>query len=233
MFRRTRCAPLVAAGQPAGDPDLRDLPDAPPDPPSYGASMDISPTTVAGAGHDRRAVDPVPVIGAVAAGLWIVVGILQWLDGFVDGGDWEGSYGIFSLVLLLAAAGTAATAVAGTPAPLSFLRIVALVATALGVLATVVAWATVFWMTVIAVGYLLLAGSAPGRRGGLLVLAGAQLAGVAVTIGALAIGVGPTDSYGDHPQAFALGTATAAILTCAGLWLVVARRSAGADLPAG
>ena len=64
--------------------------------------------------------------------------------------------------------------------------------TALGVASTIVAWAIPMWTVTIAIGYAVLAKSDRARRGAVLALAGAQLAGLGAAIAATKVGGGPT-----------------------------------------
>lgn len=175
-----------------------------------------------------------PWTALLAGGCWLLTAIVGANDARVDDGEWESAYLLYSTFLMLAAVFTLVTVLLNPqPSRLRGLWIAGTAVGVLGLLSAVVAWALPLWMVTIAVGYLLLAAADQDRPGPLLALAGAQFAGLIVTIVAIEAETGPADSYGDYPYASAWGIATTALLTCAALrWLVaIGRRSAITDRP--
>lgn len=91
----------------------------------------------------------------------------------------------------------------------------------LGVMAmasSLAAWAVPLWATLLAASCAVFAVVAPrDRRGGVTVLAAAQIVGMAVMLAAIQAEVGRRDSYGDYPAAFGIGKATIAAGSLLGL----------------
>jgi hypothetical protein len=141
----------------------------------------------------------------VAGAAWLVIAGSELIHGLVDYGEaWEAPYIVFVLALVVGATltiavGAEATVVSTRPK----LRMAGLAVSALGVVASfAVAWALPLWMTILGAGFALLAAAAgPAQRRPLAVLAAGQLAGIAVLIAGLEIGIGRADEYGDHPLA--------------------------------
>jgi hypothetical protein len=92
------------------------------------------------------------------------------------------------------------------------------VVSGLGVLASVVAWALPFWMTILGVGLAMVAyAAAPTARRAVALMAAGQLVGMATLFVGVIAEVGPTDSYGDYPAADGIALMVTAGLTIAGL----------------
>ncbi len=160
----------------------------------------------------------------VAAVAWLAVAALGLWDAARDDDNWELSYGILSVVLLLGAALTLVVADRSADGPGRRWRMVGRVVAGLGVLATIVAWALPLWMGVLGIAFVLLAAGAR-RRGPLLTMAAGQLGGIVVLIVATEAEVGRADEYGDYAWAAGLALLFTSLLTAAGVLLAV--RAAG------
>jgi hypothetical protein len=159
---------------------------------------------------------------SVAAFSWLVVGGYGlWQVIAEDSSDnWEIAYSIFAIALLL---GSLLTVVAvwraSRPGERSLVRSIGLAVCALGVLSTVVAWALPLWMTLLAVGYALIALSvSQSRRRPVAFLAVAQLLGLMTMFIGLAAELGQRDEYGDYPAAFGVGLVVTAAATLMSLY---------------
>lgn len=169
----------------------------------------------------------------LVAGLaWLVVagyGVREVAVG--DGDDWEVAYAVLVLALLV---GTAASVSAGALATHDSvrprLRIAGLVVSCLGCAVAIVgAWALPVWMTLLGVGFALVAAaSGPSRRRALALMAAGQLIGVVVLIAGIEASVGRRDEYGDYPAAGGIAVAFVAAMAI----VAVVRLRRGTD-PAG
>ena len=168
-------------------------------------------------------------MSVVAGVAWVVAGgAASWTAAF-DGDDWELSYTIFTVALLVAACLTvmlAAAASRGTTRPA--LRRLGLAVGGLGVLACgVVAWALPLWTTLLGAGLALLAWSSPQpARRALTVFAAGQVAGLVMMVAVEEVGIGRTDEWGDHPLAGGIGVAIVVAAAIAGLVMLGDRRVA-------
>jgi hypothetical protein len=157
----------------------------------------------------------------VAGFAWLVVAGSGIRSATVsDDSDWELTYMVFSLALLVAAAAsvrvaTLATRQGGRPR----LRMAGLVVSSLGCAAALVAWAFPLWMTVLGVGFAMVAlSSGPRQRRALALLAGGQLVGIAVMFAGIAAQVGSRDEWGDYPAAGGIAVGVAAAITIIALF---------------
>jgi len=153
--------------------------------------------------------DAVRTLTSLASLAWIVVGGYGlWGILVEDSGDnWQTPYLIFASALFLGAALTvAAVWIASHRDERSTTRVIGLGVCLVGLLSTLVAWALVLWMTLLAIGFGLVAlsGRHPSRRA-VALLAGAQLFGMAAMFTGIAAEVGRRDEHGDHPVAFGIG----------------------------
>jgi heme/copper-type cytochrome/quinol oxidase subunit 4 len=170
---------------------------------------------------------------SVAAFSWLVVGGYGlWEVIAEDSSDnWEIAYSIFAIALLV---GSLLTLVAvwmvTRRGEHPVVRSIGLAVSALGVLSTVVAWALPVWMTLIAVGYVLIAlsGSQSWRRPVAFLAVAQLLGGMTMFIG-LAAELGPRDEYGDYPAAFGIGLVVTAAATLMSLYKL--DRSVSASVP--
>ena len=157
---------------------------------------------------------------AAAAG-WLGVGTLGVWDVVGDERGAGSPYLLFSIVLMLSAALTVAAAWSCTQsADRGTLRRWGLGVAIVAVTSTFVAWAGPLWMTTTAIGLAVLAVAAPDMRPGLAGIVVGQIAGIVVTVGAIAAEFGRQDSYGDYPAAFGLGVVVAAAGSVFGLTLL-------------
>lgn len=159
---------------------------------------------------------------AVAGGLaWLAVAGYGIRELSVDGDDgWEVAYALFSVALFLGAVlSLAAAALVTTGSRRPRLRIAGLVAGGLGcALAIVGAWALPVWMTLLGVGFAMVAvASDPAQRRALAILAGGQIAGIAVLIASIEAEVGQPDEYGDYPAAGGIALLFVAAVTIVAL----------------
>jgi len=155
---------------------------------------------------------------ALVAGLgWLVVAGYGVRETMTDGDDGSGMayYAVYSIALIVGAVlsvASAALATSGSDRPR--LRIAGLVVGGLGcALAVVGAWALPAWMTLLGVGFAMVAVAAgPGPRRALALLAAGQLTGIVVLIVAIEAEVGTRDSYGDYPAAGGMAVVLVAVM---------------------
>jgi len=158
---------------------------------------------------------------ALVAGLaWLVVagyGLREVMN--TDDTSWQLAYGVFSIALLVGAVLTvAAGAVITGGSDRPRLRIAGLIVGGLGCALAVVAWALPVWMTLLGVGFAVVAVAAgPAPRRALALLAAAQLIGVLVLIVAIEAEVGAPDEYGDYPVAAGTAVMFVAVVTIVAL----------------
>lgn len=139
-----------------------------------------------------------------SAAAWLVIAGYGARSILVDNGDgWALPYNIFFLALMAGAALTILLLTSLTRSSARpWLRGVGLGVSVLGGVLSFVAWALPLWMTVLGVGFAILAvASEPPARRLVAVLAVGQLAGVALLFAGLALQFGRRDEYGDHPVA--------------------------------
>ena len=161
----------------------------------------------------------------MVAGLaWLLVagqGVLEIAD--VNDDNWEVSYGVFTVALVVGVALSlvvAARATQETDRPR--LRAVGLGVTVLGgAAAFVAAWALPLWMTILAAGFAVISlACPPEQRRAVGLLAAGQLAGLVVLFAGLLAEVGRRDEWGDHPVAGGMALVVTAAVVLAGLaWL--------------
>jgi hypothetical protein len=166
--------------------------------------------------------DTVRTLTSLASLAWIVVGGYGlWGILVEDSGDnWQTPYLIFASALFLGAALTvAAIWSVSRRDERSPTRVIGLGVCVVGLLSTLVAWALPLWMTLLAIGYAVVAvsGLRPWRRS-VAFLAGAQLLGMAAMFVGIAAEVGRRDEYGDHPVAFGIGIVVTAGATVVSLY---------------
>jgi len=166
--------------------------------------------------------DTVRTLSLLASLAWLVVGGYGlWGILVEDASDnWEIPYLIFAIALMLGAALTvAAIWSVSRREERSPTRAVGLGFCVVGVASTLVAWALPLWMTLLAVGFSLVAlsGLRPWRRA-VALLAGAQLLGMAAMFIGIAAEVGRRDSYGDYPVAGSIGIVVTASVTVVSLY---------------
>lgn len=152
------------------------------------------------------------VLAATAAIAWLLVGTFAVQE--TNEND-SGSYTMFMLALIIGSALVAGVAATITQfVDRSRLRTAGFAVTGLGVLSTIVAWALPLWMTLLGVGFVLLALAArPQDRRPLIVLAASHALGiVALTVGTVAE-VGERDEWGDYPLAGGVALIVTAALT--------------------
>ena len=128
-----------------------------------------------------------------ALALWLVVAGYAVREMIVaEGDDWQLAYAVFAAALPIGAALTVALLGSVTsPAGRSAVRIAGLAVSVLGcAFGALVAWALPIWMTLLAVGFALLAAAATGpTRRSITLLAAASGCGVATQFTLLAVGV--------------------------------------------
>ena len=160
----------------------------------------------------------------VAAGLWLIALIIFVLGlGFSEDFD--------TTVYLIWSAATLAAGVVTLIATLSLrqrrgnlggLGTTGVVVLGVGVVASVLTWATPLWMTIQGVGMLLVALSmrktSIAPRTALVAYSSGMLIGVITFFVLTAMKVGTPDSYGDYPLAWAYGLALGLTITAAGLY---------------
>ena len=151
---------------------------------------------------------------AVIAGVaWLVVAAYGVLA--TRGEDSDGPY-ILLAVGLIVGATLAVMAVAWLTQQggRRRLRTAGLIVSAVGVAATLVAWALPLWMTVLGVGFAMVAAaSAPRERRVVGLLAAGQLVGMVALFAGIAAEVGEPDSYGDYPAAAGIALIVTAAVT--------------------
>lgn len=152
----------------------------------------------------------------VAGFAWLVVAGYGVRSATVDDdGDWELTYLVFSLALLVGVALSVTVATLATrQSDRPRLRMVGLVVSSLGGVASLVAWALPLWMTVLGVGFAMVAvASGPRQRRPLTLLAAGQLVGIAVLFAGIAAEVGRRDYWGDYPAAGGIAVGVVAAIT--------------------
>lgn len=177
--------------------------------------------------------DAVRTLTSFAALAWIVVGGYGlWGILAEDSGDsWQTPYLIFAIALFLGAAlAVAAIWSVSRRDERSLTRAIGLGVCVVGLLSTLVAWALPLWMTLLAIGFSVVAvsGQRPWRRS-VAFLAGAQLLGMAALFVGMAAEVGRRDEYGDHPVAFGIGIVVTSGATLVALFQLA--RSIDATVP--
>ena len=154
---------------------------------------------------------------AVIAGLaWLAVAWYGYIETRRDDGDgWEGPYLVLTIGLMVGATlSVVAAAWLTQQSGRRRLRMAGLIVSGVGVAATLVAWALPLWMTVLGVGFAMVAlASAPRERRVVALLAAGQLIGMAALFVAIAVEVGEPDSYGDYPAAGGIALIVTAALT--------------------
>lgn len=169
---------------------------------------------------DTRRVRTLTVVAGVA---WLVVAGYGLRSAIVDDGDdWQLTYMVFSLALLVGAALSVAVAAWSTRnSDRRRLRMAGLVVGSVGGAAAMVAWALPLWMTILGIGFAAIAvASGPGERRAMALLAIGQVAGLAVLFAGIAAEVGRRDEWGDYPAADGIAiVVTAAISVIALLQL--------------
>ena len=151
---------------------------------------------------------------AVIAGLaWLVVAGYGYLS--TRGEDRDGPYMALAIPLIVGAVLTVMAAAWVTQqGGRRRLRTAGLIVSAVGVVATLVAWALPLWMTVLGVGFAIVAfASAPRERRVVALLAAGQLIGMVALFAGIAAEVGEPDSYGDYPAAAGIALIVTAALT--------------------
>jgi len=153
----------------------------------------------------------------VAGFAWLVVAGYGVRSATVDDdGDWGLTYLVFTLALLVGVALSVTVATLATrQSDRPRLRMVGLVVGSLGGVASLVAaWALPLWMTVLGVGFAMVAvASGPRQRRPLTLLAAGQLVGIAVLFAGIAAEVGRRDYWGDYPVAGGVAVAVVAATT--------------------
>jgi hypothetical protein len=163
------------------------------------------------------------VLGGLA---WLVVAGYGLVTAAVDLEQWEVPYAVYNVALLT---GVVLVLVAATRAsqasPRPRLRLAGLVVCGIaGAASLAVAWAVAVWMTVLCAGLLIVTlASGPGERRAMVLLAGAQAAGLVVLFAGLLAEVGRRDEWGDHPVPGAVAIVVTAVVVILGL--VELRRS--------
>jgi MFS family permease len=158
---------------------------------------------------------------AVIAGLaWLAVAGYGYQATSVESGDdWEGPYMLFTVTLLVGAVlAVVAAAWLSRQGGRRRLRTAGLIVSGVGVAATIVAWALPLWMTVLGIGFAMIAvASGPRERRAVAVLAAGQLVGLVALFIGIAAEVGDPDSYGDYPAAGGIALIVTAFLTIAAM----------------
>lgn len=172
-----------------------------------------------------------------AAIAWLIVGVAEIVDGFVDYGDgWALPYAVFMLALVVGAALTIAVSAQATrESPRPRLRMAGLAVSALGAVASFVgAWALPLWMTILGVGFAMLAAAAhPAQRRPLALLAAGQLVGIAVLTVGIEAQLGRVDEHGDYPLAGGIAVLLVAATAIVALLSLSFDRRAVMTTPAG
>lgn len=158
---------------------------------------------------------------AIIAGLaWLAVAWYgYWEVRENDGDGWEGPYLVLTIGLIVGAVlSVMAAARLSRQGERRRLRTAGLIVSAVGVVATIVAWALPLWMTVLGVGLAMVAfASGPRQRRVIGLLAAGQLIGLAALFAGIAAEVGEPDSYGDYPAAGGIALIVTSALTIVGL----------------
>ena len=154
---------------------------------------------------------------AVIAGLaWLAVAWYgYWEIKKSDGDDWEGPYLVVAIALIIGAMlSVMAAAWVTQQGGRRRLRTAGLIVSAVGVAATLVAWALPLWMTLLGVGFAMVASASASReRRVVALLAAGQLLGLVALFAGIAAEVGEPDSYGDYPAAGGISLIVTAALT--------------------
>lgn len=152
---------------------------------------------------------------------WLAIASYGIGSAMIDvGDDWELTYMLFSLALLVGAA-LVVTVVARLTRESSRpgLRMVGLIVCSLGVVSSIVAWALPLWMTLLGLGFAMLAiASGPRERRAVALLAAGQLVGLVVMFAGIAAEVGRQDEWGDYPAAGGIAVVVTAALTVIALF---------------
>ena len=160
----------------------------------------------------------------IAGVAWLVVAGYGVRTAIVDeSSDWELTYTVFSLALLVGAAASVRIAMLATRwSDRPRLRMAGLVVSGLGGAAALVAWALPLWMTILGVGFSMVAiASGPRQRWALALLAAGQLVGLMVLFAGIAAEVGRRDEWGDHPAAGGLALVVVAGITISAVFGLV------------
>ena len=173
----------------------------------------------------------------IAAGAWLAAAGAFAL-GTIFADQWQVYYGVFSALVLVGGVFTLLTMVGlgKRLGGLGAVGIVALAIAGLGVAASLIAWAIPLWMGLQGIGYLIFASAVRSRdtapRPSTLAVASGFIIGVVVFMGANLAKIGWTDSYGDYPLAWAIGTATGLLILGSGLigWGTWLRSEEPADI---
>lgn len=126
-------------------------------------------------------IKPTRTLTLLAGLAWLVVVGTGVMEAFAtDNADWAPRYVLFSTALLVGAVTSVAVAgMATRQSGRSRLRIAGLAVCGLGCLAAVVAWALPLWMTLLGVGFVIVAvASEPRQRRAVALLAAGQLSWV-------------------------------------------------------
>lgn len=173
----------------------------------------------------------------IAAGAWpAAAGAFALETIFAE--QWQVFYGVFSALILIGGVFTLLTMVGigKRVGGLGTVGLVALAIAGLGVAASIIAWAIPLWMGLQGIGYLIFASAVRSRdtapRPSTLAVASGFIIGVAVFLVANLAQIGWTDSYGDYPLAWAIGTATGLLILGSGLigWGTWLRSEKPADI---
>jgi hypothetical protein len=189
-----------------------------------------------------RATRACGALGMLAAGCWLVACLLLVVGGWTTGLLENRQYPAWSVVTALATA-LAAVVLLGMRARAGLLRTpgtaVAMALVGLSVVgAATVAWGWAFALLPLAAAFAVAAtgmttAGLPNRWAHTLLIAAWPVGLALVILGDEVIGVGPTDSYGDHPHAYFAAFWIAALMFTAGLASISMglRREEPADLP--
>lgn len=154
---------------------------------------------------------------------WLAVAAYGVRSAVVGDGDddWEVPYLLFTIALMSGSAISAGIARWITlQSQHPWRRRAGLLVSAVGVLATFVAWALPLWMALLGVGFALLAFASTGdQRRPLALLGGAHLLGIVALIASIEAEVGPRDEYGDYPAAAGIALVVTAAAMIGGLVL--------------
>jgi hypothetical protein len=189
------------------------------------------PTVLAAAyASNQRGGIAVPTKFTKRAGLLALISAVSWIAAAVlmiainDSEDWQITYYMFSIVVLVAGVLTviAMVGVGRRVGGLGALGLIGVVVACIGVLFSIVAWAIPLWMGLQGFG-LLLIGGAVLRAGTVVPRTAVVLSSVAFLSGPVvfiildALEVGWQDSYGDYPLAWIISTGVAVALMAVGL----------------
>ena len=134
--------------------------------------------------------------------------------------DWQAAYLALSAGLLVGTVlGIVVVASATRDSDHPRLRKVGLIVSGVAAAASIMAWALPLWMTLLGVGFAMIAkASAPQQRRPLALLAAGQLIGLAVLFTLLVAEVGRRDEWGDHPAAGGFALIVTAAITIIALF---------------